>query len=401
MRSWLHHIRRVPRSIWVILAIALLLRLGWALTRPAPSFASLPDQREYVELARNVLDGRGFVFRDDRLNADVYAFRTPGYPLFLAACGANVRIARVAQCFIDTSTVLAVFLLARRWVPVRTSLIAASIVAINPYLVSFSALMLSETLFIALLTWGIAAVAHRRITIGSLLLAISVLVRPSAVLLPTILAFASTRTWRAVAIGFAMTIVVLLPWAIRNHQKLGAWVFLTSNGGFTMYDGFNPAATGASNQSFVVGELHDELVRQPNEIERSHVLSNRAMQFIRENRARVASLTLAKIARTWSPIPLSSEYGSDRNIVVIAAAYTIPLFLLVVAGLWIAPLPRAAKVMLMLPAVYFTAVHALSVGSLRYRIPADVTMSVIAAAAMSSLFVRKPADRSQSEMSDQ
>jgi hypothetical protein len=33
----------------------------------------------------------------------------------------------------------------------------------------------------------------------------------------------------------------------------------------------------------------------------------------------------------------------------------------------------------MLPAIYFTAAVALSVGSLRYRLPADVPMAVVAA----------------------
>jgi hypothetical protein len=57
----------------------------------------------------------------------------------------------------------------------------------------------------------------------------------------------------------------------------------------------------------------------------------------------------------------------------------VPLFGLILAGLWLAPVPRAAKVFLLLPAVYFTVAHAASVGSLRYRIPADVPMTIIAA----------------------
>ena len=91
-------------------------------------------------------------------------------------------------------------------------------------------------------------------------------------------------------------------------------------------------------------------------------------------------LAMIKIARTWSPIPLSNEYGSRRLYVLIAAGYSIPLDLMVVWGLWSGSLGRAAKVYLLIPAVYFTAVHALSVGSLRYRIPAEVPMAVIAVA---------------------
>jgi hypothetical protein len=41
------------------------------------------------------------------------------------------------------------------------------------------------------------------------------------------------------------------PWAMRNHRVVGAWVWTSTNGGITRYDGFNPDATGASDQSFV------------------------------------------------------------------------------------------------------------------------------------------------------
>jgi hypothetical protein len=43
---------------------------------------------------------------------------------------------------------------------------------------------------------------------------------------------------------------------------------------------------------------------------------------------------------------------------------------------------RSAKVFLLIPAIYFTAVHMASVGSLRYRIPVEPPMAVIAALAL-------------------
>src|SRR5438045_5856980 len=99
--------RRWRTALVALLVAALALRLGWALSRPNDDafIRALPDQREYLELGRNLLAGRGLVFHDERLDADVFAFRTPGYPLLIAACGGNVRIVRAAQAFLDTSTV--------------------------------------------------------------------------------------------------------------------------------------------------------------------------------------------------------------------------------------------------------------------------------------------------------
>jgi hypothetical protein len=62
------------------------------------------------------------------------------------------------------------------------------------------------------------------------------------------------------------------------------------------------------------------------------------------------------------------------------------------AGLFSPSLPGSAKMFLLAPAVYLTVVHAMSVGSLRYRIPAEVPMAVIAAACVARVFesVRAP-----------
>src|SRR5204862_3367923 len=130
-----------------------------------------------------------------RFDADVYAYRAPGYPLLIATCGGNVRAIRLAQAALDTSTALAAYLLARRWLAPRASFIAALLVALNPFLIYFSGLILSETLFIALLAWGMLLITlpiaagqrTRPLPIfGMLLLALSILVRPSVLLLPLI-----------------------------------------------------------------------------------------------------------------------------------------------------------------------------------------------------------------------
>ena len=91
------------------------MRIAWAAAQPADdrSLDALPDQVEYLSLARNLLSGRGLHFYDARFQDVSYAFRTPGYPLWVAAFGAKVRVVRVAQAVLDTSTVLAVYLLAR------------------------------------------------------------------------------------------------------------------------------------------------------------------------------------------------------------------------------------------------------------------------------------------------
>jgi len=179
-----------------------------------------------------------------------------------------------------------------------------------------------------------------------------------------------------------LTLAVLLPWGIRNRRVLGSWIWTATNGGITLYDGFNPDATGASDQSFVQSMPQ---LRGMNEEARSSYLSGLAKEFIRQQPLRAAQLAVVKAARTWSPVPLSQEYGGWKYRTV-GLLYSLPLDVLVLVGLFRrapggGPLSRSAKAFLLIPAIYFTAVHMLSVGSLRYRIPAEAPMAVLAASA--------------------
>jgi 4-amino-4-deoxy-L-arabinose transferase-like glycosyltransferase len=323
----------------------------------------------------------------------VYAFRTPGYPLFVTMCRADVRVVRIVQALIDTSTVLAAYLLALRGLPPAASMLAALFVAFNPFLVYFSGLVLTETLFTAMLAWGMALLLRRSTIawlVGGAILALSVLVRPGAIGLPVALGVCAAlvnrkeepayhRRW-PLPVGTTMlllTVATLLPWAMRNHRVVGAWVWTSTNGGITRYDGFNPDATGASDQSFVAAMPQ---LRRMSETQRDQYLAEQAQQYMRENPRRSIELAGAKTLRTWSPRPLSAGFSKPAYVAA-AMAYSIPFDLLVILGLFQAQrLGKSLKLFLVSPAVYLTVAAAASVGSLRYRIPAEVPMSVLAAA---------------------
>jgi hypothetical protein len=434
--------------LFVVLGVGLVARLAWGLSRPADeaSLRQLPDQSEYLSLARSLLAGTGLRFYDERFGQSVFAYRMPGYPAFLAACGGDAVVARVVQAVVDTSTALAAALLATMLSPARSAgpaaVLAAALVAANPFLIFFSGLLLSETLFAALLAWGMVLLlagarggrasgepadadsvepaassppAYRPRTgtflwlAGGLTIAASAWVRPSAppltVLLGVLASFAARPADRAVPpfrplwpLPVATTMLVLAaavlaPWAYRNSLVLPAgeagqpaWVWTTTNGGVTAYDGFNPDASGASDQS-VLKSLPQ--LRTMNEVERSDYLAARAARFVRENPWRAGELALVKAARTWSPVPLSDEYGSWMHRLV-GLAYSVPLDALVLLGLWRSRMRLAGKAFLLAPAAYFTVVHMASVGSLRYRVPVEPPLAVLAAAGACTLAARSP-----------
>jgi hypothetical protein len=387
------------RALPALLLLALCLRLGWGLSRPTTDGAidALPDQREYLSIAQNILGGHGVQFVDRRFAQTVYAYRMPGYPLLIALCGGSVRAVRALQALLDTSTVLAVFLLSRRLLDgtddkFLPSISAAALVALNPFFIYFSALILSETLFIAMMTWGMLLLLgpvnderHGRLDVGwlggVLLLVLSIYARPSAIALPVILAAGALVLQKghlAAGLAFVVALIVaaLFPWAQRNARTdvLGQWIWTTTNGGITAYDGWNLHADGGSNQTFV--RQMPELA-QMGEIERSRYLGGLARRFVVENPARAIELAAIKLGRIWSPIPLSDQFGS-MSYQAFALVYAIPFDLLLLAGLIKGRLRPTAKVFLLIPAIYLTVAHVASVGSLRYLLPAVGPMAVVA-----------------------
>jgi uncharacterized sodium:solute symporter family permease YidK len=135
-----------------------------------------------------------------------------------------------------------------------------------------------------------------------------------------------------------------------------------------------------------------------NEKDRSDYLARCAMDYIRQNPARAIKLTVKKIARIWSPIPLSAEGSRSTLLVLVSAIYSVPLFALTAAGVFLRKLSAHTKVYLLVPAIYFTAIHAMSVGSLRYRLPADVPMAVVAASVVAARAARKARNISIDEL---
>ena len=414
-RAWLA--KPDATCLALLLAVGLVIRLAWVLHLPADerSLSALPDQVEYLQLGRHCLTTGTLAFHDARFDQEIYAYRTPGYPCLIAVCGGSIRIVRIVQALIDTSSIFAVFLLARTWIEDWRVWIAAAMVAFNPWLIYFSGLLLGETLFAALLVWGMVLVRRRQRVVACAILVAGVFVRPSAILLPTVLAISSPlplileRVRRRVisnsdhrlsskspsphpcsglpgergrnrflvgTFALLFTVAALLPWAIRNHARLGAWIWLTTNGGITLYDGFNPSADGGSDQAFV-GSTRN--LSGMDEVQRDRVFQQKAIEFIQSHPATAIRLVIVKILRTWSPFPLSESYRSDVRYVAVGAAYAIPLFVLTIIGLWRGSLTASQRVFLLMPAIYITIMHGVTIGSLRYRIPADIPMAVIAA----------------------
>ena len=338
-----------------------------------------PDEELHWQLADNLVQHRKLVS-----NLGYYAVRMPVYPVFLAPFAMmgedGALVAKLAQALLGGATAWLAYRWMRAAVGERAAIIAGLLVCFDPYTIKFADLLLSEVLFtligVALAFSGWAMIRARgdapRVAVWAtaLLGPAAVMTRPSSagwiLLLWCLLAVADRNRRRGVrraAVNVAAFIIAILPWGIRNHIRLGEFAWLSTNGGITLFDAQGPQADGSSNQAFIDEMLE---VSYLDEVSRDRTFRDLAIAEMRGDPARVLRLAWVKLLRTWNPFPNVTTY-SGGWIGWISASWTVPIGLAAVISLW--RRRDALQAMLWLPVLYFTFVHCVYIGSLRYRIP--------------------------------
>ena len=395
---------RRPALIWLLLLGALALRAGWVVQRWHAQGATLayPDEELHWQLARNLVHSGTLATDDGR-----YAARMPLYPLFLALFAGlgptGVLVAKLAQAALGAATAGAAFGFARRALGPRAALVAGVLVACDPFGVFFANLLLSETVFTLLLVafiwcaWGTCVSGTRRAAIGVALLGPAlILTRPSAVALVPLVWLASAwaarpravgRTAGSLVLNLLVVVLMLLPWGLRNRAVLGSSAWLSTNGGVTLYDAQGPQADGSSNQTFLreLPELQDR-----DEAELDDTLTRLAWQQMQAEPGRVLRLAGTKFLRLWNPFPNVAEYRGGAAAWA-GAAYTLVVLLVAIAAAVrvltrhsIGADRRRFQLFLWLPILYFTLLHCIYIGSVRYRVPLMPLLCLGAAAVATS-----------------
>jgi 4-amino-4-deoxy-L-arabinose transferase-like glycosyltransferase len=273
----------MARAVHAAVLVGLLLRiafgLGYWTGKPLTH-----DEREYLTLAANVAQGRGFASELPGEAAapasNVQRFgRAPGYPLFLAPLTwfdadlrqgrlpATVPVAvKIAQAGLGAAAILVLAGLVGRVAGHRAAAAAAWIAALFPPLVWLPAYALSEQLYsvIALATaaWlgrvtdGVAHAdassgATRAIVLAGLAAGAGALTRPAMLFFLPLAA--ALLLWRAPnrrlglrrAILFVgLAVAVIAPWTVRNAVVHGRLVLIASEGGVTFWTGNHREAIG-------------------------------------------------------------------------------------------------------------------------------------------------------------
>ena len=365
-----------------------------------------PDTGNYWLLASKIRGGEPYEVVDFGA-LPRFALRTPGYPLFLAACqaafGPRVLPVRLVQAALGAGCVWLVAVLAARALPgdrKAVPLVAALLAAFDPYLIANSAFVLSEAVFLPLMLaaqcalaacWG--STARNGVgwaVVAGLASGAAVMVRPSwALFLPAalgawvVLAGRGRRlpAARGAAVAALAAALVMAPWWARNARLYGRFVPTALWTGASLYDGLNPLATGDSDMRFLASDEFWPLDEETQDA----VLRDRALAFARENPGRVFWLACVKAARFWSPWPNAEGFRSPW-VAAACAAVSLPVFALTAAGAWACRRDARALALLGLPLAYTFALHLVFVSSMRYRVPVAAPALGFAAVGATSAF---------------
>jgi len=420
-----------PRTGWLIgiLLLAFVLRMVAAMTIQwrldhvlKRQFLLDGDARGYMMLAERITKGESYeIYTPPR-----QVLRMPGFPAFLALVMAvwsrDMLPLRFALCGVGTLACGLVYWLGREVVNAETGLTAAALTAVSPVMVGFTPLILSETMFAATLVASLIPLARlfqrhmarpnsidaksppvagncAALTAG-VLIGVACYVRPSwllaAPMYAALLVAVSSQRGRALLHGallLAGLFVCLLPWGIRNQRVTGHFVLTTLWAGPSLYDGLHRDATGESDMTFFD---RDNLMSKMSEYDVNRHYNEAAWQFVRENPGRAIELGFIKLWRFWKPWP-GAEQFSHWSAKVAVAIWFIPLVIFSGYGAYLLRRNWPALLLCAGPILYFSALHIVFVSSLRYRLPAEYPLAVIAAAGVVACLSRRHSRLTASE----
>ncbi len=389
-----------------LMALTLVIRIA------ANHILALPmvsDSVAYYDLASSMAAGQ--------LPADNFgkhAFYSIGYSLFLtpffALLGASAKVGFAVNLLLALISALLVRALARALkLPVWARLLAVAGHAIwlagiwNCVVLSRENLSTPLLLAVALMALRILAHGPRAglAMLTGAIFGAALLTGTSAlpIILAPLMALAFAAKWRigkmaapilALMAGMAL---VVAPWMMATHAMLGRAV-LTSNSGFNLYLGNNPAADGrfvsiAKTPAATDWRMLNDTI---GEAGASAELGHRALNYMVQNPTRTAQLTATKLALFWAPnLPSANDFTANRKVAIIRLGEVAEYCAFLILGLLALLLntaPLYSRLTLAALIAGFWGLHGIAYIIARYRDPVMPLLIVLSCATISYFFTR-------------
>lgn len=360
--------------VTAVLALALASRSAALALVPDPGFH---DARVYSDAGRALLEDGVLPVHNCM----------PLYPLLSGLTGGGVGT-HVLDVLLSVATVGLVIRLG--WLLFddrRVALVAGGVAALWPHMVVASVLGLTETSFAFTFCLGTCLWLDRRWTAGSLALVLGVLIRPTFELLLPLLLVAMVLGFfrgrgrdllRPMAILVAVYVAAMAPWWAHNLEVHGTFVRLNTGGGLVAYVGHHPDNVEGGGLVTVPDLDLSSFRAIEDPVERDRALRQAALRVVIDDPARALRRIPVRLMRLWRPWPNAAEHRSPA-VRILSAATFLPLASLALFHLGLVTRRHwRSAALLWLPVLFLSAVHGLTLASVRYRLPVEPLLILLA-----------------------
>lgn len=408
-------LRAATKSIWMILIVALALRLvfmcQYELSHPKQAVSVIPFLFESGNIAHSLAAGHGFS-SPFRVDTGPTAWMTPAYPLLLAGIfrlfGVYTFHAWEAAVLVNilccTLACVPLFYAGKRIGGVGLAAGAAWLWAVFPNAILIPVESMWDAsisaLLVAAILWATLALAEsermRDWCAYGLLWGVALMVNATlAALLPLLLGWVAYRQHvqnRQWAIRAVMSVIIVIlccvPWTIRNYKVFHHFVPLRSVLGLQLWLGNND-----QTQDIFRGDLHPiynaaerERYIAMGELAYMHEKRQEAVQYMLSHPARESRLIANRFISIWSggtPYPVTDFVETPSPSFRFILAFNLLAAVSALCGIFILIRTRSAFwfPVAAFPVVYPWAYY-LTLALPRYRLPIDPIVLLLMAVAL-------------------
>lgn len=342
---------------------------------PAPE---LDDSAQInLRAAHLLMDGKGFS------DPSFPVYNPPLYPIFIATClsvfGDNQASVKIVQIFVDSLTIIMIYLIMKEIFNGATALLSAGTFSLYPFSTYLTISIASEPFFTFLLAgfvlsgvYAVRSIKWGHCCVAGILLGLATLTRGATQFVPLMLAVililwgkrgrASILCYGALCLSF---VLVILPWTVRNYLVLDDFIPVATSGGIVLLMG--------SSEEFLIIEGKPTMLRRyvppeggkPSQNDRFYTRAGLEihMAHLQTDPLGFMTFMVKKFGRMW----YATESGKNHSLILLSQ---LPLYLLAMIGIVFAWMKGKTSAWIPLCLIaYFIALHWLSLPLFRYMIP--------------------------------
>jgi len=368
----------------LILSVAFIACLAYA--QSLGSRIRYPDEKDYITIAKHLIDGKGYTLDGENPTA----YRAPGFTLLVAAglSTGGIAAARILNMICFVGCLLCVFIISRRIAGFTAGIFAMLSGILYPVMFYTAGTLYPQTFGALLLLCCVlivfsAPLNAQRAGLCGLIGGILMLTIPSMVffwgcLLLTALFLNERRSFHLVILAGICSVLLLGLWFTRNYKQFERPFFVSTNSGINLLLGNSENTTPNAGVNVDLSKYNTSGL---NEIQRDSYYRTSAIKYIRNRPLRSIRMYGLKFINYFNyrnKLKMESESSRMRNSIMLIS-YGGLIILTIIRLILIKSIPLSRFEMFALGAYILNgAFAALFFTRIRFRLPFDWLLVCIA-----------------------